>query len=454
MDASYSFAKHIVKTNYDDIPDEAIEMARRCVLDHLGVAAAGSNEPGGKEIMELVGEWGGKEESTVIMFGQKVPSPYAALVNSTMAHALDYDDNVRGGAHVGASVVPAAFAIAERKGKVNGKELLTAITLGFDIHCRLGEASKEWQLGPGWIHTALYGFFGATTAAGKLLGLDEEQMVNAFGIAYSQTAGNAQCVTDGALTKRLQVGSASRAGVFSALLASKGLTGAKDSFEGKYGLFHVYQQGDYDPARLVADFGKRFNIAGLGFKRYPCCGMTHGAIDNTLALVNEHNIAPEDVEKITVHVGELARDLSEPLEVKQKPRVFIDAQFSIPWTVATTVVNRKVTIEDFTPEGITNPAVLEVAGKVKPEVDLGVPAEDTPSVIVEIKTKGSDAVYSRREVGRRAQATSWEELANKFRDCVLHGRKPLSNQKIERAIQTIGELEQVEDVGEVIQLLG
>ncbi|MFC1933009.1 MmgE/PrpD family protein [Chloroflexota bacterium] len=462
MDASYSFAKHIVKVNYNDIPGEAIEMAKRDILDTLGVAIAGSNKPGGKEIMELVGEWGGKEESTVIMFGQRVPSPYAALVNGTMAHALDYDDVIQGGAHVGISVIPAAFAIAERKGKVNGKDFLAAVILGFDIHCRLGQARERRaratrSFGPSFLGTALYGFFGATASAGKLLGLDEEQMVNAFGIAYSQAAGNFQAPLDGALTKRIQPGFASKAGVLSALMASKGLTGAKDSFEGKHGLFPLYHQGDYDPARLVADLGKHFSIANVGFKPYPCCGETHTSIDATLALVSEHNVAPEDVDEVSVHVGELARDLSEPLEVKQKPRVFVDAQFSIPWTVATALVKRKVKMEDFTPEAITNPAILQVAQNVKPEIDPEVVGKIRNPSIVEIKMKGSDIVYSRRvdiAKGDPTKPMSWEELIDKFKDCASCGRKPLSNQKIEGVIQAVSRLEQVDDVGKVIQLLG
>ena len=129
----------------------------------------------------------------------KVPSPYAALINSTSAYSLNYDDESPGVGHAGCTVVPIAFAIAQRIEEVNGKDFLTAVTLGIDVSCRLGEASENMVLGPGWLYPPLLGIFGATACAGKLLNLNKEQMVDAFGIAYSQAAGNRQVNRDGAV---------------------------------------------------------------------------------------------------------------------------------------------------------------------------------------------------------------------------------------------------------------
>lgn len=456
MDASYSLANNVIKLDYSDIPAEAIEIAKKDILDTLGVAIAGCSEPGGKELMTLVEEWGGKEESTVIGFGKKMPAPLAALVNGTTAHALDYDDVILSTGHVGVIVIPSAFAVAERKGKVNGKDLITAVILGIDVMCRLGEASKPLALGPGWLYTPLYGVFGATAAAGKLLELDEEQMVNAFGIAYSQAAGNRQPIVDGALSKRMQAGLAARAGVFSALAASKGITGAKNCFEGKFGLFKVYHRGEYSRETLLRDLGKYFPIVNLGFKRFPACTATETALGATLELVEEHNISPDDVEQIYVHVGEYSRNVCEPLEVKQNPRGTVDAQFSIPWAVATALSKRTFKIEDTSSEAINDPIILNLARKVIPVVDVEVKDIIFPS-IVEIKMKDSDTVYTMRQdihIGHPERPLSWEELINKFKDCAMHGTKRLTDQKIEYLIRTISELENVDDVGEIIGLLG
>lgn len=457
MDASIVYAKNTVKMKYDIIPNDVVEIVKKDILDTLGITVAGSSVSGGIEVLELIQEWGGKEESTIIVFGQKVPSPYAALVNGTMAQSLDYGDAYETAMlHVGVVCIPAAFAAAERVGKVSGKDFITAVTSGAEMVCRLGEASKRNPEELGWIFTHLYGIFGAVIAAGKLLKLDEAQMVNALGIAYSQAAGNFQCIVDGALSKRLQAGFAANGGLVSALMASKGLTGARNSFEGEQGLFQVYNRGDYNPEILVADLGKRFLITNLSFKPYPCCRSVHTTIDAAVKLATDYDIIADDIEEIILHCGEAARPLCEPLEVKQKPRSFVDAQFSIPWGAATALVKRKFSMEDITPQAITNPVVLQVASKVKYEADMEMDNRGTTPARVELKMKNTNATYSRQEdiaKGHPAKPMLWDELCEKFRDCARHGAKPLAQDSVEKAINLIGNLEKVEDVRQVIQLL-
>jgi 2-methylcitrate dehydratase PrpD len=458
MDASIILAKNIVRINYDDIPSQAIEAAKKDILDTLGVAVAGSSVPGGKEIMGFVRAWGRKEESTVIMQSHRAPCCYAALVNGTMAHALDFDDAYESAIlHAGVTVIPAAFAVAERIGKVTGKDFIAAVTSGIDTVCRLGDASNKNPSELGFMYTSLYGIFGAAAAAGKLLGLDERQMVNAFGIAYSQAAGNFQCIIDGALSKRLQAGFATSAGLISALMAGEGLTGSKDSFEGEKGLYPLYNQGDYNPKHLTAELGKHFAAVDLTFKPYPCCRNCHPFIDATLALAVEHDIVADNVGEISVRCGEVAISLCEPIDVKRKPRVLVDAQFSIPWVVATTLVKRKVTLEDFTPEAITNPEVLQVASKVNAEVDPQMETRGTSPALVEIRMKDTNVTHSRREdiaKGHPQKPMSWGELCDKFNDCARHGAKPMPQDNIEKVISLLTDLEKVEDVSEIIRLLG
>jgi len=458
MDASILLAQNIVRSHYDDIPVEVPEAIKKDILDTLGVAIAGSSAPGGREIMELILEWGGKEESTVIMLGHRVPSPYAALVNGTMAHALDFDDaHEKYVLHAGVTVIPAAFAVAERVGQVSGKEFITALSLGIDVICRLGAASIRNPSDLGHMYTSLYGVFGATAAAGKILGLDEQEMVNAFGIAYSQASGNFQCIVDGALTKRMQAGFASSSGVTSALLASKGLTGAKNSFEGLKGLFQVYHRGEYDPQPLTFDLGKNLGVTGLSFKPYPCCRNCHPFIDATLALAEEHNINPDNIDEILVRCGEVARILCEPLLQRQQPRVVVDAQFSIPWVVATALVKRKVTLEDFTPEAILNPSIKRITSKITAEVDPQMDSRGTTSAFVQIRMKDSRAVCSRREdlaKGNPEKPMSFDEICDKFRNCTHYGVKTMSVKKASRVINMIRDLEKVNDVSQIIRLLG
>jgi 2-methylcitrate dehydratase PrpD len=197
MNAEYALAKNLLTVNYRDIPREVTEHTKKQVLDILGVMLGGSSRPGVKELAGLIQEWGGKEESTLFCYGNKVPAPNAAQVNATMGHALDYDDTGDGPTHPSVVIVPTALAMAEYKGKINGKNFIAAVALGVDMMCRLGQAFRLGQHGipmcghpgGGWNLTTLYGYRAAAGTAGRILGLDEKKLVNAMGIAYHQCSG-------------------------------------------------------------------------------------------------------------------------------------------------------------------------------------------------------------------------------------------------------------------------
>jgi len=284
-----------------------------------------------------------------------------------MCHALDYDDtHDRAVLHTGPITVPAAFAAAEYIGGISGKDLINAITLGIEVHCRLGLATKIWI---GWMLTPLYGYFGAATAVGKLLGLDEDGLLNAWGIAYSQAAGNGEAIPSGGLTKRLQAGFAASGGMLASLLAQKGVSGAKNSLEGKSGMFNLYQRGEYDPKALTKDWerGSRSRISALSL---PCCRFNHSSIEAALEIANQYNANPRQIEEVKVGVSRAGFVFNcEPLDVKRRPRTVVDAQFSIPYGVASALVKKRAGLADFTEESIKDTAVLNVASKVDPFVD-------------------------------------------------------------------------------------
>lgn len=457
MDMSFTLADTIYWTNYNDLSAEAIEVTKKDILDVLGTAIAGANALGISEIAGLIKDWGGKEESTVIGFDCKVPSANAALVNGTMSHALDYDDGYDPAiVHTACAVVPASFAIAERTGNVDGKKFITAVALGIDLMCRMGLATRLSLRESGWVYTSIFGYFGAAASASKILGLDNNRIVNALGIAYSQTSGNFQSIQDAVLTKRIQPGFASKAGVLSALLAERGVTGIQNSIEGDYGIYNVYLKGQYDPLAITSGLGKVFEVANVGFKAYPCCGYTHNPIYATLALTIENDIRPENVDTITIRTGQNAGDLLEPLERKRQPRSVPDAQFSIPYTVATAIVKRKVSIDDFTPEAIHNTDVLQIAQKVNACILPELTRRQVEPAIVEIRTKDG-TVFSKRMDDRKGSpenAMSMEEISDKFRDCASHSRVKLSKQSIDMMISLIRNLEKVKDVSEIIRLAG
>jgi 2-methylcitrate dehydratase PrpD len=459
VDAIYDFVRNITGTDYGAIPGEAIEAAKKEILDSLATALGGSSQAGIGELVDMVKEWGGSEQSTVIAYGFRCPAPNAALVNGAMIHALDYDDgHPMALVHVGCVAIPACFAVAERMGKKTGKELLTALAVGADFVTRLGLASRPGSSlrGSGWHPTAAYGYFSAAAIAGKLMGLDEERMVNALGIAYHQSAGNGQCVIDGVLTKRMGPGLAAKGGITAALMAERGITGARNILEGDFGVFNLYHGGDYDAETLTADLGKRFEGMNVTQKQFSCCGFGHPFIEATLNLMQRHGIEAEPVRDITVYGGEAAYGISVPLEVKCAPRNVVDSQFSVPWVVATALVKGKVTLEDFTEEAIKNKDVLKTAQKITAQFDPEMTRHGVgPGRVKIVMNDGTEYTEEvKHHLGSVERPMTFEDCATKFRDCAASSVKPLPGATVDRVIDMVWRLESLDDATEIIRLLG
>jgi len=377
IDASGILAQKIAGLEFTDLPASAIEAARCNLLDTVGVAIAGASAPGCAEIVGLVLDYYPTEQATVWGSGRKATATEAAFANGTMAHALDFDDTHDAAIlHAGVSVVPAALAIAETIGGVNGKQLINAVAIGLDITCRLGVAARISPVTTGWVYTAIFGLFGATIAVGKILRLNALQIQNAIGIAYAQAAGNCQCIPDGSLTKRMQPGFSARVGVLSALLAQRGITGTLNSFEGRHGLARVYLHNQWDRNRLLDDFGSRWLHEELAYKPYPACRHTHNAIDVALRLARDHDIDARQIECISVAVNaEAYANVCTPAEIKRAPRTVVDAQFSIPYCVANALLKRDVFITEFSEAALRQSDALQLASKVACRLDQRIDQE-------------------------------------------------------------------------------
>ncbi len=459
MTAINEFVKHFVNTRFEDLPADAVAAVKQEVLDSLATALGGSTKEGVGELVDMVKEWGGAKQSTVIAHGFKCPAPNAAQVNGTMIHALDYDDGHQTAlVHVGCVTVSSSLAAAERMGKISGKELITAIALGGDFMSRLGLANRPGKnaLSSGWHPTTLFGFLGSAVVAGRLFGLDEEQMINAIGLAYHQCGGAGSGVEDGALAKRMGPGLAAKAGITSALMAKRGITGERDALEGKSGIFKTYMGGDYDAKVLTADLGKRWEVVNIGNKPYPCCGLTHACVDAALALKAKHDIKADKVKSITVYGGQAVYDLSQPPQVKQNPRTIIDAQFSVPYVVAVALAKGKVTVDDFTEKSIKRPEIIDLARKASGKL---VPAMNRhgvgPGGVTILMQDGKEYTEEIEHcLGSVERPMTFEDVTRKFRECAACARKPLSVAKVEKVIELVSRLETLSDATEIIRLVG
>ncbi len=464
-DVAHDLANYIVRTKFDDIPCEVVEMAKRFILDSLGVAAAGSTAPGSKKILELIEAWGGREESTVFIFGKKVPAPQAAFINSILIHSRDFDDTHDVAVvHANAPVLPSALAVAEQKHHVTGKEFITAVIVGIDLACRLGLALKFYK---GWHYSAICGGFGAAATASKILELNESLTSEALGIVYSQIAGNVQCVRDGSLTKRMQPAFAAKAGVLSAYLSSIGITGTKNTFQGPYGFFRLYdgdsstsqyewrhrESGQYGPQELLAELGKRFEVTNLSMKPYPSCRATHPAIEGVLDICREEKIEAEEVKRVTILVSERTNDkVGRPFEIDEG-LLQVKAQFSIPYTVAVAIYKGDVFIGDFEEENIRNEKVLDLARKVTVVIDKRF-TEIVP-LNIDIETN-SGRRYVKEMCSMRGSPENpltEEQRIEKVKKCFQFSATPFSNEKIERMIQAVNHLEDFSNIEEFTRLL-
>ena len=468
--ATAQLARHASTLPYDALPAALVTMLKQCVLDALGVAIGASGlAPEAQTLADYVREFGGKPESSLLGFGGKTPAAWAALVNGSLGHMLDYDD-VGAGGHVSIVTIPVALALAEKLGntgrRVDGRTLLAAIAAGTDIHTRLNQAIRipDWTIAEGWFPTQMFGFISGAATAARVLGLDAAQAENALGIGFNQMSGSRQMAVGAATHMRsMQAGFSGQGAVLAAELAQRGIVGSKDVIEGRYGLFRTYVRDAAPDWRALLDgLGHEFPLLDKhGFKVWPACGYTRATNTAVLELRNAFNIRPDDVEAITVIGGTGgAQLLSEPLDAKRRPQLAIDGKFSIPFTTAVMMIHGTVRLRDYTEAALRDPAVLAMADRVSWRADPGaaVPVGGESALsrpTVEIRLRDG------RTLARRADGVPGDprhpvppaQLEAKFRDCVSFAAKPVAAAKVDRAIALIGDLENLDDAAEIVHVL-
>ncbi len=452
MDILERLVGNVIEIEYKDLPLDAINITKLAILDTIGCMMAGYDAPGCLPLRELVLEWGGKEESTIIIYGDKVPCPNAAFVNSTMARALDFDTTLPRGLHMSAASIPSAIAVAEMCKGVNGKELLTAIIAGEDLSARIHLATSDYN---GFEPTGVCGILGVAAITGRLLGLNKRQMMDALAIAFNRASGSYQPNINGSLMIRVIEGLTSRSGIESALMAKKGISGGENTLQGIYGFFHLFSNDRYEMKILTDKLGKEFLGANeVNFKKYPACGGTGSAIDAALQLVRENNIKPEDVDEITVDATQFFYNmLGNQFIIGSNPQG--SAQFSYRYTVANALVRGRFGIEDIKPEMIGDPEVLRIVEKVYPRVNKDLAKEGFGATIVRILTKEGKE-YQKKVTHRRGSKQfplSKEEIIDKFLYCMNFSSNRLKVEIPEGILRMINEFETVMSMEELINLL-
>ncbi|MFC2021874.1 MmgE/PrpD family protein [Chloroflexota bacterium] len=449
MGATEELAKFVTELEYESLTEEVVEQTKICTLDVLGSALFGSIQPWGKMMAEFARDLGGKEESTILGYGYKVCAPSAALANGTMGHSFELDDAyIPAVHHPGVTVIPAALAIGERQHSA-GKDFITSVVAGYEVMNRVGLAVGETHILRGFFPTPTNGSFGAAAAAGKLLGVNANQMANALGIAGSKASGLMETLGAGAMTKRLGAGTAAENGVMAALLAQKGFTGTTTILEGEYGYLRAFSDNS-DVSKLTDRLGKYFYILQTAFKLFPCCKALHAYIDAVIKLASLYNLRAEDVEEITAGGYEKIRKMHAIYE----PPAIVAAQFSVPYTVAVAFLKGKVDLDEFTEKSIRDPEVLNFAKKVKivvdPEIVLLWPAHEPGKITIRLKDgrEYSETVVDPRGDPRNPIPVG--ELQEKFRTLVSN---ILSETQVSEVMKIVDQLENLGDISELTDLV-
>jgi 2-methylcitrate dehydratase PrpD len=457
-------SQYAADLRYEDIPSQVREHTKRCILDSLGVTiAAGTLGLGHTQLVELIKEGGGNKESTILSFGGKVPAWMAAFANGAMARAVNYDDNHDESiAHPSGVTLSSVLAVAERVGNVSGKDLITAVTLGNDITCRMGLSICQRPKGVNpeeWFLSAVNGTFGATVACSKVLRLDADKTRDALGIALFEASGTAECFTaTGAVSmmRGMVTGFTAKSAVLAALMAEKGITGVKESLNGKAGLYNVYFGGDYHRDSLTGQLGKRFVSGEIAQKPWPTCRYIQSYIDNVIQLVREHNISGEDIKQIRPHVAGFIKTRCEPLEHQRRPENFNHAGHALPYLLAVAATKKRIRLKDLITE-LDDPRSLEMAQKVEPVYDerFDVHNRIGPSMVeIELNNGNSFSKELRIAYGHPQNPLSFQHLTDKFRDCVSFSKNPVAPEKVEETITLINRLEEIDDISRMIRLLG
>ncbi len=449
---SQRWAKFALGLNYENIPSAALEEAKRFLLDSVGCAFSALDNKDTQAAYNYIQDLGGKEQATIIGWGTKANLPQATLINSLLVRALDYNDIYweQDPSHP-SDIIPAVLNTGEFM-KKNGKEVLVGIIIAYELEMRLCLAAFPGVREIGWHHATLTQLV-SPVAAGRMLGLNEKEIVAAIGIGGSShfTLGG---VVAGHLTNMKNAADpfAVEAGVRAALLASKGYTGPVEVFEGKEGLFEVLEKVKWDRDILTKGLGDKFLINQCGYKAFPTEALTHQPITAALEVMQENSIDPKGVTEILVETTTRGADiLSDPS--KYKPTTKETADHSLPYCIAVVVAKGNVLPSDFEEEALRDPFVWSLLDKIKvvanPEIDALFPK--AKRAIVTIKTsKGEFKKQEDFAKGQPERPLSEEELISKFK---ANSEKKMSPSRMEDIIKATQELENIDEIGKYMELL-
>ena len=423
-DASISqqISRFATGVSYESLPARVSERAKLHMLDVIGTALAATRFEFSHRAFAGLRALNEHGAHTVIGLPAKLPLRDAVLMNGILAHGLDYDDTHPAAiVHPSSSAFPCALGVAEKL-NASGSDLITAYVLGVDVATRIGVTAAGAMHTSGFHTTGIAGHFGAVIAAGKLLGLDAEELTRAQGLAGSTASAISEHRADGAWNKRMHPGWAGVGGITAAMLARGGFIGTRRIYEGADGVFRSHtgsRFNELDPAHMTRCLGEQWLIDEVAIKPFPICHLLHACADSALALRRKHKLRPDDIVKARALLHpETFHYVCEPPEMRRRPVSEYMAKFSVQYVVAACFVRGKFGFAELEPSALNDPAILALAQRVSHEAD---PQSEFPKYfsggVVVTTRDGRELVHMERiNRGAGERALTADEIIEKFID--------------------------------------
>jgi 2-methylcitrate dehydratase PrpD len=447
--------EYVLNTKYDELPQSPINIVKSMILINLGCLIAGSSLNECNQLIDMVKEWGGKPEASILVHNVKVPGYNAAFANSTMCRVLDFGDAMAPGIHTGPVVIPAGLAAAELAGGCSGKEFLTSLIVGVELASRLNRVNLKGHLGTynGFKPTGVCAIFGGTAAAGRILGLTSEQMLNALALVFNRAGGSLQGNIEGAQTVALVAGFAAQNSMICTELARRGFTGPRNFLEGSYGYIHLYANDNCDTKTMVGELGQRFELTNTLFKQYPHCGLIQTSTQAIIELIRDEGLTSKDVLSITVWVQPSTyRDVGH-FKIGNSPRQ--NAQFSLKYCVASALLRASSQFQHFEESFIREPQIADIIKKIDVISTPAMEKRDQTSMDMKVETKEGTTYHKSIDTPRGFpdNPMTKEEYIALFQKCVDYGNRLWPREKIDNILATIEHLEELSDIRTFISLL-
>src|SRR5262252_1814269 len=405
-DVTRTLARFIVSAKAEDLPSPVRKEAARTLLNWVGCTLGGSRHETVGIAISALAPFSGPAQASVLGRKERLDILHAALINGISSHVLDYDDtHSRNIIHPAGPVISAILALSEHH-PISGNDFVNALVLGVDAECRIGNSVYPKHYDVGWHITGTAGVFGAAAASGKLLGLSEQQMLWALGLAATQPVGLQEMF--GSMTKSFHPGRAAQNGLTAALLASKNFTSSEQSLEAKYGWANVVSVAhNYDD--ITRNLGKSFEISKNTYKPFACGVVMHATIDGCIQLKNEHKLPADQIDRVELKVHPLVMQLTS----KKSPQTGLESKFSIYHAASVALVEGAGGIDQFSDRAVRDRAVASLRDRVSTVVDSTV-QEDQVRITLTAKGGRRLEKFVEHAVGSLDHPMSDKDLEAKF----------------------------------------